>query len=75
MPAKETWQIRENPHRRRLDHVLAEAREIAGPGAAGVDRGRDAGQAAELFRVDAERRAAPIDMGMQVDEAGGDDVV
>ena len=57
----------------RLDHVLAEAGEVAGAGAAGVDRGGDAGGAAELLRVDAERGAAPVDVGVQVDEAGRDD--
>ena len=54
---------------RRLDHVLAESRQVARPGAAGVDRGRDAAQAAELLGVDAERSAAPIDMGVEVDDA------
>ena len=44
-----------------LDHVLAEAGEVAGAGAAGVDRRRHAGGAAELLRVDAERGAAPVD--------------
>ena len=53
--------------------MLAEAGEVAGPGAAGVDRGGDAAGAAELLGVDAERGAAPIDMGVQVDQAGRDD--
>ena len=53
--------------------MLAEAGEVAGPGAAGVDRGGDAAVAAELVGVDAERGAAPIDMGVQVDQAGRDD--
>src|SRR5262249_47462753 len=54
-------------------HMLAEARKIAGPGAAGIDGGGDAGGAAKFLGVDAERSAAPIDMGMQVDQPGGDD--
>ena len=62
-------QIGEDAHLARLDHVLAEAREIARAGAAGVDRRGDAGGAAELLGVDAERGAAPIDMGVQVDQA------
>ena len=67
-------QVGEDAHRAGLDHVLAEAGEIAGPGAAGVDRSGDAAGAAEFLRVDAERGAAPIDMGVQVDQAGRDDV-
>ena len=67
-------QIGQNADLARLDHVLAEAREIARAGAAGVDRRGDAGGAAELLGVDAERGAAPIDVGVQIDQAGGDDV-
>ncbi len=67
-------QIGQNADLARLDHMLAEAREIARPGAAGVDRRGDAGGAAELLGVDAERGAAPIDVGVQIDQAGGDDV-
>src|SRR5882757_2314289 len=55
-------QISEDADLARLDHVLAEACEITRPGAAGIDRGGDAGGAAELLGVDAERGAAPIDM-------------
>jgi hypothetical protein len=53
---------------------LRKAREIARPGAAGVDRRGDAGGAAELLGVDADRGAAPIDMGVQIDQARGNDV-
>ena len=67
-------QIGEDADLARLDHVLAEAREIARAGAAGVDRGGDAGGAAELLGVDAERGAAPIDVGVQIDQARRDDV-
>ena len=67
-------QIGQDAHLARLDHVLAEAREIARAGAAGVDRRGDAGGAAELLGVDAERGAAPIDVGVQVDQARRDDV-
>ena len=66
-------QISEDAHRARFDDVLAKARKVARPGAAGVDARGDAAQAAEFLRVDAERRTAPIDVGMQVDEAGRDD--
>ena len=67
-------QISENADLARLDHMLAETREIARAGAAGIDRRGDAGGAAEFFRVDAERSAAPIDMRMQIDQARRDDV-
>src|SRR5882724_9028462 len=53
-------EIRKNADLARLDHVLAKACEITRPGAAGVDRGGDAGGAAELLGVDADRGAAPI---------------
>lgn len=51
-------QISEDTNLARLDHMLAEAREIARPRTAGIDRGGDAGKTAELLGVDAERRAA-----------------
>ena len=66
-------QVGQDAHLRRLDHVLAETGEVTWPRAAGVDRCRHAGGAAELLRVDAERGAAPVDVGVQVDEARGDD--
>src|SRR5262249_13095432 len=40
-----------------------------------VDRGGDAGHAAEVLRIDAERGAAPIDVGVQVDQPRRDDVL
>ena len=46
-------QIGEDAHLARFDHVLAEAGEVAGAGAAGIDRGRYAGGTAELLGVDA----------------------
>ena len=67
-------QVGEDADLARLDHMLAEAREIAGAGAAGVDRRGDAGGAAKFFRVDAERRAAPIDVGVEIDQPRRDDV-
>src|SRR5579862_6564180 len=57
-------QIGKDAHLAWLDHMLAEAREVARAGAAGVDRRGDAGRAAELLGIDAKRGAAPIDMGM-----------
>jgi len=67
-------QIGENADLARLDHVLAKPCEIARAGAAGVDRRGDAGSAAEFFGIDTERGAAPIDVGVQIDQAGSDDV-
>src|SRR5712675_3013797 len=67
-------QVGENADLARLDHMLAEACEIARAGAAGIDRRGDAGGAAELLGVDAERGATPIDVSVQIDKARGDDV-
>jgi hypothetical protein len=53
--------------------MLAEAGEIAGAGAAGIDGGGDARGAAKFLGVDAERGAAPIDVGVQVDQPRRDD--
>ena len=57
-----------------LDHVLAKPGEVAGSSAAGIDRGGHTGLAAELIRVDAERSTTPINMGVQIDQAGRYDV-
>ena len=72
-PGEGDVQVGQDAHRAPLDHVLAEAGEIAGPSAAGVDAGRDRAAAGEVLGVDAERRASPIDVGVQIDEAGRDD--
>src|SRR5262249_28932957 len=66
-------EISEDAHRAALNHVLAESRKVAGPGAAGIDGGGHARPAAEIFRVDAERGPAPVDVGMYIDETWGDD--
>ncbi len=50
---------------------IAEAGEIARPGAAGIDQRRHRASARKGLRIDAERRAARIDMGMQVDQPRG----
>ena len=52
--------------------MLQESGIIARPRAASVDE-RRASAASETERVDPERSAAPIDMGMEVDEARRDD--
>src|SRR6516165_4575383 len=66
-------QVGEDAHAAALDHVLAEAGEVARTCAACIGRGRDARGAAELLSVNAERRAAPVDVRMQVDQSRGDD--
>ena len=66
-------QVGQDAHRAALDHVLAEAGEVAGAGAAGIDGRGHARGAAELLRIDAERGAAPVDVGVQVDQARRDD--
>ena len=66
-------QISQNADLARLDDVLAEAREITRAGAAGVDRRGDAGRPAKLLGVNAERGSTPINVGVQIDQAGGDD--
>jgi hypothetical protein len=63
---------RYDAHRRRLDHMAAETVEIAGARAAGVDKRGCAAGPRDRGGVDPERGAAPIDMRMEVDEAGDD---
>jgi hypothetical protein len=62
----------DDPNRRRPDHMFEKARIIARPGAARIDE-RRAAPSRENERVDAERRAAPIDMRVKVDQPGRDD--
>ena len=58
---------------RRLDHVLAEAGDVARPGRACIDHRGDAALLRIGVRIDAERCAAPIDMRMQIDQARHDE--
>jgi hypothetical protein len=67
-------QVSQDACLRALDDVAAEAREIAGTGTAGINRRCDAGGAAKLVGVDAQRRAAPIHMSVHVDQARADHV-
>jgi hypothetical protein len=69
---KRDVQVSEDAHLAALDHMLAKSREVAGAGASGIDGGRDARAAAEILSVDAERGPAPIDIGVQIDQPGGD---
>ena len=52
----------------RLDHMLEKAEIVARPRAAGVDQ-RRATAASQSQGIDAQRGAAPIDVGMQIDQA------
>ena len=54
--------------------MLAKAMEVARPRAARIDEGRDPAGPCQQLGLDAERGAAPIDVRMQVDEAGRDDL-
>src|ERR1700685_2516387 len=71
-PGKGHMEVREDAHRAALDDVFAEAGEIARPRAAGVDAGRNRAAAREVFGVNAERRASPINVRVKIDEARGD---
>jgi hypothetical protein len=57
----EVW---EDAHRAPLNDVLAEAGEIAWARATSVNAGRNRAAAGEILGVDAERRAAPINVRM-----------
>jgi hypothetical protein len=53
--------------------VAAEAGEVAGAGAAGIDQSGGAAASRDGGGVDPDRGAAPIDMGVQVDQPGRDE--
>ena len=61
-------EIRQDADRRGLDDVGAKAVEVAGPGAAGIDQGGGARAQGHWLRLDAEAGAAPVDVGVQVDQ-------
>ena len=61
-------EVDEHPRLRPVDHMRAEAREVPRPRAARVDGRRDRALPRIGVGLDAQRRAAPVDMGMQVDE-------
>src|SRR5262249_6092921 len=66
-------EVSENADLAGVDYVFAESREIAGPGAARIDRGGHARAAAEIFGIDAERGPAPVDVGAQINQPRSDD--
>jgi hypothetical protein len=59
----------------RFDDVFEKAPVIAGAGAPRVDERCHAAAPCQKIGIDAQRRAAPVDMPMQIDEAGRDDPV
>jgi hypothetical protein len=50
--------------------MAAKTVEIAGPGAAGIDKSRRSAPPRHFGRIDTERGSAPIDMGMEIDQPG-----
>ena len=71
---KRDVQVGEDARFAAFDDVAAEARKIARTGAAGIDRGGDTRRAAKIVGINTQGRAAPIDVGVQIDEAGCDDI-
>ena len=65
--------IGEDADLRALDNVAAKTEEVAGAGTAGIDEGGGAALGGEAVCIDAKRSAAPVDVAVQVDEAGRDD--
>ena len=67
-------QERDDTQRARLDDEPSETREGACAGGAGVDEGRGAARAGDALGLDAEVGCTPIDMRVNVDQAGSDDL-
>ncbi len=65
-------EVSENARLARFDDMLEKSEEVAWAGASGVDQGRDAALAGSVRRIDPKRGAAPIDVGMKIDEARRD---
>ena len=66
-------EVGEDAHQRGLDHVLAKAGKVARAGGAGVDERGGAAPPRERLGLDANRRAAPVDVGVQVNHPGDDE--
>ncbi len=66
-------EISEDSDRGRTDHMAQEPRKVAWSRAPGVDQ-RRAASPGEPERIDAQGRAAPIDMGVKINEARRHDV-
>jgi hypothetical protein len=63
----------EDAHRRAVDDVVLETGEVAGAGSADVQERRRAAPPCDLLGVHPDRSTTPIDVGVQVHEAGGHD--
>jgi len=72
-PCEGNVEIGEDADRRLLDDVVAETVEIARPGAARVDERGGGAARRQRSGIDAERGAAPVDMGVKIDETRRDD--
>jgi hypothetical protein len=53
--------------------MAAKTVEIAGPGAAGIDKSCRSALPRHFGRIDAERGPAPIDVRVEIDQAGHDE--
>ncbi len=56
-------------------NVIPEGGEVGGVDVAGFDGGGDAGAERVVIGIDAGRAGGGVEVGLEVDEAGGDDVV
>src|SRR4029078_2088262 len=66
---KRDVEIGQDPRPARPDYVLEEAGIIARPGASSIDERGDAAFFGEVVGIDSQRDAAPINGGVEVDEA------
>ena len=62
----------ENARRRQRRDVAQQAADIVCACAAGIDGGGHTRAARDEVRIDAQERATPIDMGVEVDQSGND---
>ena len=73
IPRKGDVQERQHARPRGLDHMAPEACQIGRPRRPGINQRRRRALPGDRLRIDADGGAAPIDMRVQVDEAGRDD--
>ena len=67
-PGERDVEVGQDADRGALDDVRAEAVEVAGPGAAGIDQRGGARALRDRHRLHAEAGAAPVDVGVEVDQ-------
>ena len=66
-------QIGQDADGRRLYDMAAKSGKVAGTGASGIDQGGRAAASGDGGSIDADRSAAPIDVGMKIDQPGRDE--